>query len=139
MNSENIGYLLHHVSSILDRHSDQVLMERLGIGFSQFKILLVLLEKDGATQNSIAAQLGQTEASISRQIKLMTKQGLVVVRRSQQNRRQHHIFLTSKGDILTEKAMKILNDYHSPMFATLSAKEQENLLTTLKSIKNYLA
>lgn len=138
MNNENIGYLLHHVSSILDRHSDQVLVERLGIGFSQFKILLVLLEKDGASQNFIASQLGQTEASISRQIKIMTGKGLVVVRRSQQNRRQHHIFLTNKGETLTEKAVQILNDYHSPMFATLNGKEQEQLRGVLNQIKIYL-
>ena len=92
MQNDDLGYLLHHVGSVIDKNSDQVLLERLGVSFAQFKILLILSEKDGSTQNHIATSLGQTEASISRQIKLMNMDGLINIRRSTSNRRLRLIF-----------------------------------------------
>jgi len=138
MENTNIGYLLHHVSSVLDRHSDQVLMERYGIGFSQFKILMVLLESEGKTQNQVASKLGQTEASISRQVKIMKEKKLITIEQTKNNKRSKHIFLTNKGDALTKKSLQTLNDYHSPMFESLNEKERASLLKILVDLKNYL-
>lgn len=123
----NLGYLFHHISFVLARQSDQVLQEQLGIGFSQFKILLILEQANGLPQRQIATKLGQTEASISRQIKLLADQGLLTNEVSPSNRRQHIIRLTIKGQRLTEKAMEILNNYHAPIFARLSERQQEQL------------
>lgn len=78
-------------------------------------------------QRQIATKLGQTEASISRQIKLLADQGLLTNEVSPSNRRQHIIRLTIKGQRLTEKAMEILNNYHAPIFARLSERQQEQL------------
>jgi DNA-binding MarR family transcriptional regulator len=127
----NLGYLIHHISFVLDRQSDQVLLERLGIGFSQFKIMMALKRHTGVQQKRIAEYLGQTEASISRQIKIMTEQGLLQSRISPSNRREHLTTLTTKGDRIAEEAMRVLNDYHSPMFARLSVKQQEILTEAL--------
>ncbi len=138
MESTNIGYLLHYVSSLLDRHSDQVLVERYGIGFSQFKVLTVLLESEGQAQNRLAEKLGQTEASVSRQVKIMKEKGLITTEQAKNNKRSKHIFLTNKGALLTKKSLQTLNDYHSPMFESLSEKERVNLLKTLIDLKNYL-
>lgn len=138
MDNENIGYLLHRVGFALDRHSDQVLRERLGIGFSQFKILMVLEENNGAHQRLIAETLGQTEASISRQIGLMVADGMVISRKGARNKREHSIFPTNKGELMTERAIKILNDYHAPMFQRLSEKQQQQLLESLSIIRNCL-
>jgi DNA-binding MarR family transcriptional regulator len=129
----NLGYLIHHISFVLDRQSDHVLQDRLGIGFSQFKILMVLKWHTGVQQKRIADYLGQTEASISRQIKIMTEAGLLQSRVSPQNRRQHIITLTTKGDSVAEDAMRLLNDYHNPMFARLSV-EQLQALTDIMHI-----
>lgn len=129
--TNNIGYLLQHLSSALARQSDQVLQERLGIGFSQFKILMVLQRNPYVQQRQIAESLGQTEASISRQIKLLLDQGLLTSRRSEQNRREHITVLTDKGERLTSEALSALNSYHAPMFAKLGEKQQEQLVESL--------
>lgn len=75
--NNNLGYLLHHLGTALDRQSDLLLQDKFGLGFSQFKIMLALKQKDGVQQKQIAHTLGQTEASISRQIKLLVNMGLV--------------------------------------------------------------
>lgn len=127
MSKQNIGYMLHHLSAVLARNSDQVLQEQLGIGFSQFKILMIVQEASGVQQKVLAQKLGQTEASISRQIKLLTDEGLVMSQVSPSNRRQHLTYLTSRGSRVTEKAVDILNNYHAPVFARLSDKQQHLL------------
>jgi DNA-binding MarR family transcriptional regulator len=64
--TNNIGYLMQRLSFLLARQSDQVLQEQLGIGFSQFKILMALGWDPSCQQRHIADKLGQTEASVAR-------------------------------------------------------------------------
>jgi DNA-binding MarR family transcriptional regulator len=132
--SNNLGYLLNHIAFMMGRHSDQVLQEQLGIGFSQFKIMMVLKWNSTILQKQIAEQLGQTEASISRQIKLLHKMGLLNTRIRPENKREHITSLTLKGEKLTEKALQILNNYHSPTFNSLTAKQQQNLMDILNTM-----
>lgn len=135
--TKNLGYLIHHISFALDRQSEQALQERLGIGFSQFKIMMVLRSHTGIQQKRIASYLGQTEASISRQIKVMTEAGLLQSRVSTTNRREHAATLTIKGDRTAEEAMSLLNDCHGPMFARLSARQQEQLAEIMNSMHRH--
>ena len=130
--TNNIGYLLNHLAFVLGRQSDQILQERLGIGFSQFKIMLVLRENPHIQQRAIADKLGQTEASISRQIKLLHEQGLLQTVKRPENRREHITTLTGKGERFNDEAMDILNNYHSPVFNSLSAKQQTAMIESLR-------
>ena len=129
--SNNVGYLLFHLAFTMSRQNDQMLQERLGIGFSQFKILMVLERNAHIRQRQIAETLGQTEASISRQIKLMTESGLLRAEPSPHNKREHITALTAKGVRVVEEAMAILNGYHAPTFSRLSEKQQKYLLDSL--------
>ncbi len=131
---DNLGYLFHHISFVLARQSDQVLQEQLGIGFSQFKILLILEQANGLPQKQIAVKLGQTEASISRQIKLLQENGMLSSQVSPTNRREHITALTPKGVKVTEKAMEILNNYHQPIFNKLSERQQAQLRELLTAM-----
>jgi len=129
--TNTIGYLLQHTASLMAKHSDQVLQEQLGIGFSQFKILRTLQTSPHVKQRDIACNLGQTEASISRQVKLMVEQGLLRSIIPPENHRQHLMAVTPKGERLTDAAITVLTRYHAPSFAALTAKQQEQLLAAL--------
>lgn len=130
----DIGPLLHHLSSELDKISEQILRERLGIGLSQFRLLSVLQLREGILQKEIAGELGQTEASISRQVKLMKNQGLIEVKRSSANRRERSVYLNDKGRDMSVRAIEVLNEHHMPMFAKLDDNEQWQLIKTLQKI-----
>ncbi len=135
--TNNLGYLLQRLAFCLARQSDQVLQEQLGIGFSQFKILMVLGWNPSVRQRSIADKLGQTEAGISRQIKLLKDRGLLETRINPENRREHITVLTPKGQRLTEKAMELISDYHQPMFEQLNDKQKERLVEGLNILYHY--
>lgn len=132
--TQQLGFLLHHLAFVTDRQSDQVLQERLGIGFSQFKILMALQWHEGVQQRHIAEYLGQTEASISRQIRLMMDKGLLHSKVSPSNRREHITTLSAKGVKLADEAMRILNQYHGPMFGKLSDKQRAGLFEMLTNM-----
>lgn len=129
--TNNIGYLLQHTSFSLARQSDQVLQEQLGLGLSQFKIMMVLRRNPNIQQRQIADALGQTEASISRQIKLMHDQNLLQTTISPKNRREHITTLTAKGLRMTQEALKVLNRYQAPTFAVLSERQQKQFAEIL--------
>lgn len=135
--SDNLGYLLQRVAFLLARQNDQILQEQLGIGFSQYKILMVLGENPSVQQKYIADRLGQTEAGISRQIKILKSKGLLTTRINPENRREHITVPTPKGEKLTERALTILDEYHAPMFESLGAKQKERMLESLNILQDY--
>lgn len=135
--TDNPGYLLHHLSFVLDRQSDQLLQNALGIGFSQFKILLALKWHENVQQRTIAEYLGQTEASVSRQIKLLQQHGLLESTVSPRNRREHITRLTAKGNRLAERGKELLNSYHAPMFTRLAPDQQAQFVDILSAMHEY--
>lgn len=133
----NLGYLLHHLVFLLDRASDKILQRRLGIGFSQYKILMALKWHQGVQQRQIAYYLVQTEASISRQTKLMHTSGLIKTESNPRSRREHLTVLTAKGERVAAQATEILNTFHAPMFARLNAKQQAELRELLLVLHDF--
>lgn len=135
MNShDNLGLLIQNVATSLARSSDDILQPALGIGFAQFKILSVVESRPHVRQKEIAAQLGQTEASVSRQLKLMYDDGLIQTRQRPDNRREHITTLTKRGERICGKASQLLNRHFSSVFAGLNQDQQTQLLVSLKKL-----
>jgi DNA-binding MarR family transcriptional regulator len=132
--ANDFGYMFQHIASLLAKQSDQELQEVLGLGYSQLKLLLALQSKPYLKQRDIAADLGQTEASISRQVKLMIRQGLLHITINPRNRREHLTTVTPKGAKLTEAALATLAKYHEPVFASLGQKQQVQLQEIFKAL-----
>lgn len=128
---DTLDYLLHHIVALLTKQSDQVLQEQLGLTLSQFKILRILQASSRTPQKEIASTLGQTEASISRQVKLMMERGLLQSLRNTQDKREHLTVLTPKGEQLNMVAAGVLDRYYTPVFANLNDKQSKQLLEAL--------
>ncbi len=131
------AYLLQHTATILMRQSDQVLQERLGVGMSQFKILMMVKANPNVQQRKLAESLGQTEASISRQTKLLCERGLLLIRVNPKSRREHITIPTAKGLKVTEAALDILEQYHAPMMETLNTKQKQQLTDIMMTLHSY--
>ncbi len=136
--TSNLNYLLQHLSAVMGKQSDQVLQEQLGIGYSQYKILMVLEWNPRVQQRSIAESLGQTEASISRQIKLLQNKGLLVTKPDSQNRRKHITAPTTLGMQLTEAATAILRRNLGPEFARMGDDQLLQLISGLQRLHHVI-
>ena len=130
----NLNYLVQHLSSVMGKQSDQVLQEQLGIGLSQFKILLMLEWNPRVQQRTIADSLGQTEASISRQVKLLQKKGLISVRQDADNKRKHITTPTPLGMQMTEAATAIMRRSFGPEYASLGEDQLLQLINHLQKL-----
>lgn len=127
MTDNELAIYIHQVHSLMARESDQRLLEQLGIGLAQYKILAALHAAPKPQQRAIASELGQTEASISRQIKLLEGKGMLVATKNPANMREHHITLTARGLQLIEAAERVISGYHHGTFAGLSKKQRQQL------------
>lgn len=132
--TNNLNYLLNHLAAVTGKQSDQVLREQLGIGLSQYRILMVLEWNPRIGQKSIADSLGQTEASISRQIKLLQQKGLLASRSDPNNRRKHITAPTPLGMQVTEAATNIQRRNFGPAFANLGDDKLQQLILTLQQL-----
>lgn len=132
------GYIFQHTATMLYRQSDQILQERLGIGMSQFKLLMVLHNHEHIQQRALADYLGQTEASISRQIKLLCEKGMLAIHINPKNRREHNAVLTAKGVRLAEAAGETLKEYYAPAWQQLSDKERSQLMNAMEKLHAYV-
>ena len=118
----------------IERHADQILLEKLGIGFSQFRIIHELERNPKAKQNQIARALGQTEASISRQVKIMRADRLMITSINPSNKREHITTLTPKGIRIKDAATESLEKLYKNIIEDLSVKDLDRLNKIIDSI-----
>lgn len=114
---------LHRVEFILQHKSDLLLRESIGVGFGQVQIMQALHRSVPLSQRAIAFKLHQTEANVSRQLRLLKKKGLVSITRNKKDKRLHEAALSAKGSKAFAKAEKILAAQHKELLKLLNASE----------------
>lgn len=132
--ANNLSYLIQHLAAVIGKQSDQVLQEQLGLSLSQFKILMVLEWNPRVQQRAIADSLGQSEAAVSRQVKLLKAKKLLVTKQDPQNRRKHITTPTPLGMQMTEAATDILRRAFGPDFVGLGEDQLLQLMTGLQQL-----
>lgn len=139
MNMEhNLENLLQHTAALLSRQIDQVMQERVGLGLSQYRILSALETQPQLRQRQIAAQLGQTEASVSRQFKILLERNLIYSQSNPQNRREKVHTLTPMAMRMLEASREAANQYVRPMLEELSDRERKQLSSSLHKMYGWV-
>src|ERR1035437_10244488 len=131
------SHLLHNLSFVLLRQVEQAMQEQLGIGLSQYRIMSTLQKDPYIQQRQIAKNLNQTEAAVSRQTKLLIKQGFIESTINPKNRRAHITILTSKGMRFTEMAESIFAKTHQSAMSGLGDKQQKALTEALDIMQHH--
>lgn len=131
---ESNGRLLQHIVTLLNRDMDQILLEQFGVGLAQYKILVTLQEQPHVQQRVIADTLAQTEASVSRQIKLLQEKGLLHAAQNPDNKREHLAELTYKGEQVVTAAAEALKGFEAKFFEGLSEKQMQQLHELLSAL-----
>ena len=100
---------IHTLAFLLEKKVDESLKEQLQLGFAQYKVLEAIGRKTNAKQNTIADLLDQTEASISRQIKILQRKKLINVDAVMGNKRARELSLTEQGEEQLRQCQSILD------------------------------
>ncbi|MFT4532575.1 MAG: DNA-binding MarR family transcriptional regulator [Candidatus Saccharimonadales bacterium] len=115
---------IHKLAFLLEKRADESLKSQLSIGFAQYKVLEAINQNMLAKQNVVAKLLDQTEASISRQIKILQKKGLITVAEVMGNKRAKELSLTVVGDEIVSQAEELLDITQAQIIGGLSYQEQ---------------
>lgn len=118
---------LLHLSYVLQHKADSLLEAETGMGLSAVRIMSVLSHTSPSSQRDVAAQLGQTESNVSRQLHNMKKQGLVSISRNKKDSRQRDVMLSAKGIKHYQEAEKLLKRQQKQILDILNAGEAQTL------------
>jgi DNA-binding MarR family transcriptional regulator len=97
----------------------QPLLEENHISIGMWYYLRVMWEEDGLTQAQLSERVGLVAPTTVEQLKNMEARGLIERRRSSDDRRKIHVFLSAEGKMLKDKLL--------PFVAYTNAVAQEGL------------
>lgn len=103
--------LLLDVAAQMSKALDTQLKQICGAGLAQYRVMRTLHAEPRISQLTIATILGQTEASISRQIKLLQQEHLLSVHRHPADKRERIVLLTPRGTAALEAMQDVLAQY----------------------------
>ncbi|MBR6415004.1 MAG: MarR family transcriptional regulator [Bacteroidales bacterium] len=83
------------------------MLEKLGVTYPQYLVLLVLWEKDSQPVNDIAKRLLLNTNTVTPLLKRMEDEGLLTRKKGTEDARQVIVSLTDKGKEMEEQAMNI--------------------------------
>lgn len=125
---------IYRLSSNLSRKYDQLLLERYGIGFSQYRILQLIHDSPSNSQRTISKYLGTTEASVSRQVQIMIGMGLIERVVNQANKRENLVRISRKGARFVDDMDNALYQRMSKLLAEIKLSKLKQLNSTLDAI-----
>ena len=96
-----------YAASRLITREYQPFLDKLGITYPQYLVLMILWEEDGMPVNDIAKKLILNTNTITPLLKRMENQGIIRRKRSRQDERKVIVQLTAKGRELQEEASLI--------------------------------
>lgn len=124
---ENSILKIHRFACILEKLFDRELLEKFGVSFSQFRIMIMIEKCPGSSQKLIASMQDTTQAAVSRQMEALARDGLVALGTNSTNRKEHNLHLTHKGTKMFEKMIKYANRHLGETLNTLNKKQKTEL------------
>lgn len=122
---------------LLQQSADEILLKEARVSLSHARILSAL-NTSPVTQKSVASVLHQTEANVSRQLKVMKRAGLVSITKNKKDGRVRDVSLTRKGSERKTKAQKILAKQQRDFLKSMSRSEADTLAFTVQRLAGQL-
>ena len=112
------------------------MLTELGITYPQYLVLMVLWEKDCQPVNDIAHRLLLETNTVTPLLQRMEKTGLITRKKGEQDKRQHLVSLTKKGQLLEQKAYNLIPTGMGNQLSAcpLKLEDYQNLVQELDSI-----
>ena len=105
-----------------------------GLKITQFALLAALEGFGRTTLQPLADFMGMDRTTLTRNLALLERDGLVAVERGEQDRREQWISLSAAGRKAVKKAMPFWRTAQSAALATLGEPEAKRLLGELRQV-----
>lgn len=134
--SNQLCFPVYAASRLITREY-QPYLDKMGITYPQYLVLMVLWESDGISVNEIAQKLLLNTNTVTPLLKRMEVQGIISRNRSESDERKVIVNLTQKGNdmreeasIIPEKLMESLNNETMKLEDLIDLRNKLNTLIT---------
>jgi len=100
---EQLCFSLYAANIAINR-TYKPMLDAMGITYPQYLVLSTLAENDGSTVGTIAERLSLESSTITPPVKRLEQAGFVERRRSKEDERQVHVWLTEAGHALVNQS-----------------------------------
>ncbi len=100
----------------------------------QWVVLDHIKPKQGISQNDLAIETAKDAPTITRILDLLVNKGLIIKQLSENDRRRTHLFLSSKGDELHQKALLVIGEIRKKSWNNLDNEDYESLVRIMDTI-----
>lgn len=129
-----------YAASRLITREYQPYLDRLGITYPQYLVLLILWEADGVSVNDISNKLILNTNTVTPLLKRMEKQGIITRTRSGADERRVIVHLTGSGKKMKRSAASIPEKLAAGIFSgEMTVDDMMKLKGQLNSIIGYLS
>lgn len=118
--------------SIFKRLSKLMKDANLPITPDQFRVLTHLWQNDGCPQQELANSSNRDRANVTRILDILEREGIVMRKNHESDRRVYRIYLTEYGKSLEEKAAKCAKKSIEDALAGIKKSDVEICLSVLK-------
>ncbi|RZS93380.1 MarR family winged helix-turn-helix transcriptional regulator [Aquimarina brevivitae] len=135
--SETIFHAIESAIKAYRKYAQQKISEQIeGITLDQSLALIYIKKHPELTQNELAELLFKDNASLTRMIKLMVKNGFVTRTINDEDLRRYKLTLTKKAEIIVAKLPQIIQSNRATALDGITLADQEVVKELLHDIKN---
>ena len=134
----SIGYLLRDCYRSFSRALEERIKPH-GVGVGQWFFLRELWEEDGMSQGDLSARAGMTAPTTVVAIRRMVKDGLVIRKPDDQDRRKVRIHLTDKGRRFRDELLPLAFDVNKVATEGFSDEEIRQFRSFVERMKKNLS
>jgi len=120
--NDRLAHLIKDATRGLVRALQMRLAEH-SVSFGHWTFLRILWEADGLTQRELSEQAGVMEPTTFAALKALEKLGYIVRRRRPDNRKNVHVFLTSRGRALKTRLVPLAEEVNEIAVRGVSAAD----------------
>src|SRR5690554_2726181 len=100
--------------------------------------ILLNIDKDGTPSTSLGPKMGMESRSLSRSLKMMEEEGLIVRKSDAKDRRIARVFLTDKGVEMRDISKQVVIRFNEFIQSEIPQKDLETTFNTLQKISTII-
>src|SRR6476620_1980787 len=132
----NIGFIVNRTAKTIVKAMDTELRKKVGITFSQWKVIVMLSNQNGLTQKEIADRLDLEGPTLIPIIDKMEKEGFVIRKVDVADRRNNRIYYTEKSNELWDKMTECALKIRQASIRDISEEDTVFMISILEKIRH---
>lgn len=137
--TDNVLSRIHVISNQIGRAFHGQLARQHDLTLAEWRIVMTLVERPGATASEIRALWGMEKMAVSRGVARLEKMGRVARRVRNEDRRRHALVLTAKGRRLYARVLPEARRRYREITARLTPREMTSLRRALATLIEHTA